>query len=39
MDAALQVISVKGPDYSEEMLKILEKYINEQKKYSELSKN
>ena len=39
MDAALQVINVKGSDYSEEMLKILEKYINEQKKYSEQSKN
>lgn len=39
MDAALQVIQVKGPDYSEEMLKILEKYLNEKTKYSELSKN
>jgi hypothetical protein len=39
MDAALQVIQTKGQDYSEEILKILEKYINEQKKYSELSKN
>jgi hypothetical protein len=29
MDAALQVIHEKGADYSEEMLKILEKYINE----------
>jgi hypothetical protein len=39
MEAALQIIQTKGPDYSEEILKILEKYINEQKKYSELSKN
>ena len=39
MDAALQIISVKGSDYSEEMLKILEKFINESKKYSELSRN
>ncbi len=39
MDAALQVIHQKGADYSEEILKILEKYINDQKKYSELSKN
>jgi hypothetical protein len=35
MEAALTVIQVKGPDYAEEILKILEKYINEQKKYSE----
>jgi len=37
MDAALTIINVKGSDYAEEILKILEKYINE--KHSELSKN
>lgn len=39
MDAAIQVITTKGPDYSDELLKILEKYINEKQKYSEQSKN
>ena len=29
MEAALAVISAKGTDYAEEILKILEKYINE----------
>ncbi len=39
MEAAIQVITTKGPDYSDEILKILEKYINEKQKYSEQSKN
>lgn len=39
MGAALAVIQAKGSFFAEEMLKILEKFINEQKKYSELSKN
>ncbi len=39
MDAALQIIAAKDSDYSEDLLRILEKYINEGKKYSELSRN
>jgi hypothetical protein len=39
MEAALQIITTKGADYSDELLKILEKYINEKQKYSEQSKN
>lgn len=40
MDAALELIKVKGADYSEELLKILERYLNDKtKSYSELSKN
>lgn len=39
IDACIAIIKAKGSDYAEELLKILEKYINEQKKYSELSKN
>jgi hypothetical protein len=39
MDAALEIIKVKGTDYSEEILKILEKSLNEKTKYSEMSKN
>ena len=39
MTAAIQIIQSKGSDYAEDILKILEKYINEQKKYSEQSKN
>jgi hypothetical protein len=29
MEASIQIITTKGPDYSDELLKILEKYINE----------
>ena len=39
LEAALTIISAKGSDYSEEILRILENYINEAKKHSELSKN
>jgi len=39
MEASIQIITTKGADYSDELLKILEKYINEKQKYSEQSKN
>jgi len=39
VDAAIRIIQEKGSDYSEELLKILESYLSEQKKYPELSKN
>jgi hypothetical protein len=40
MDAALEVIRVKGVDYAEDLLKILERYLHDKtKSYSELSKN
>ena len=39
MEASIQIITTKGPDYSDDLLKILEKYINEKQKYSEVSKN
>ena len=39
MGSALAIIKAKGNEYAEEMLKILERFINEKQKYSEQSKN
>lgn len=39
MECAITIISAKGSDYSEDILRTLEKFINEGKKYSEESKN